>query len=351
MSVSLVLLVLLGGALLVPLFGAGDDENDTASDTDNEILGGSGPDVINGTDDNDLIRTFLGEDTIYGNDGNDNIFSGGDDDYVEGGRGNDFVRAGSGNDEIYGEEGDDRLFGEQGDDYIDGGSGDDIIRGGWGDDLIFGRGGADSMTGADNNDTIFGWQNGTFMNGGLTDADNPDQSNDDTLVMVTGEGVMTNGTGDNMNIALANVTDGQDTSITVTDFDPADDTLVLTVDYATFDDEDVVIPPMFIVTYSFVDATATTGAGMLVEVAWDNEGENGDVAESESASAFLLGFSPANAAGFGLDPNGGTIDPDDPDAPISIDVHLTNEASLDDPVATLQGIGVSTPAMAAWPPT
>jgi hypothetical protein len=344
MSVSVVLLVLLGGALLIPLFGRDDDENENENDIDNEILGGSGNDVIDGTEENDLIRTFLGDDTIFGNDGNDNIRSGGGDDYVEGGLGNDFVRAGSGDDEIFGEEGDDRLFGEQGDDYIDGGSGDDIIRGGWGDDLILGRGGADNMTGADNNDTIFGWQNGTVMNGGLTDADNPDQSNDDTLVMVTGEGVMTNGTGDNMNIALANITDGQDTFISVTDFDPADDTLVLTVDYATNGTPMAQGDAEFTINYEFLEGTEDRGAGMLVTVTWDNP--DGDVTDQESASAFLEGVVPGRP-GIPVDtPVSGELDGS---TLIDVDIYLTNGASLDDPLATMDQIGISTPAMAAWP--
>ncbi|WP_333712609.1 calcium-binding protein [Yoonia sp.] len=346
MSVSVVLLVLLGGALLIPLFGGDDDETDNENEIDNEILGGPGNDVIDGTEENDLIRTFLGDDTIYGNGGNDRIFSGGGDDIVYGGLGNDFVRGGSGNDRIFGEEGDDRLFGDQGDDYIDGGSGDDIIRGGRGDDLIFGRGGADVMSGEDNNDTIFGWQNGTVMNGGLTDADNPDQSNDDTLVMVTGEGVMTNGTGDNMNIALANVSDGQETSIIVTDFDRADDTLVLTVDYATDGTPMMQGDADFTINYAFQDATPDRGAGMLVTVTWDNA--DGDVTDQESASAFLEGF----RIGFGgipgnTPPSGEIVD----NSLINVEVYLTNEASLDDPVATLQGIGISTPAMETWFPT
>ena len=345
MSVSLVLLVLLGGALLIPLFGEGDEDEGK-----NEMLGGPGDDEIDGTPENDLIRTFLGNDTIYGNEGNDEIRSGDGDDYIEGGLGLDYVKAGEGNDEVYGQEADDRLFGDQGDDYLDGGRGSDVIRGGWGNDLIFGGsenldGQVDVLSGEDNSDTIFGWD-GAIMSGGITDtSDNPNDDNDDTLVQVTGSGQMENpGTGDNnTNIALANVRDSQLTYIEVSGFDVDNDQLVLTVDHATSPGTD---PAVFTINYEFLPADENRGAGMLITVVWENPYGHLEAGEYESSSAFLQGLFP----GFGGIPDttplsGEIVD----DSLISVDVHLTENASLTDPLSTMNQIGINTLAMQAWP--
>ena len=344
MSVSLVLLVLLGGALLVPLFGGGDDDGD---DNKNELLGTPESDTIEGTDGNDLIRTWLSDDTVYGNGGNDEIRPGGGNDYVEGGDGLDFIRAEEGDDAVFGNDQDDRIFGDKGDDWLDGGRGSDVVRGGWGNDLIFGGsdnldGQTDVLSGEDNSDTIFGWGDGTSMNGGLTDVDNPNQDNDDTLVMVTGEGEMENRTGDNTNIGLANVGDEQDTFITVTDFDIADDTLVLTIDYETADGFDVDPSQTLVVSYSFEDSEA--GGGMKVTVSWVSPDD--DVVDQESASAFLVGVTQELSALSGLE-DSGTLPQDG--SIIMVEVYLTNEASLDDPLATMGEIGYNTLAMQAWP--
>ena len=345
MDVSLYLLAALGLLLLIPIFGADD-----GGDDDNEILGSSRDDLVNGTEGNDLIRTFRGEDEIYGNGGNDQIFSDEDDDYIEGGDGLDYVKAGPGNDEVYGNDQDDRLFGDQGDDYLDGGRGADVVRGGRGDDLIFGGssnlpGQVDQLSGEDDDDTIFGWGDGTILNGGSNDIENPG-SNDDTLIMVTGEGIMTNSTGFNTNIGLANIQDDDETEVVVNDFDLEDDNLVLTVDYNTTGTPMDNVDADFRVDYSFVAATSERGAGMEVTLTWLNP--DGDVTQSESASAFLLGYSAVTAASFGLDPAGGSFTPGDVAAPFSVDAYLTQNASLTDPIATLDQIGITTTAIDVW---
>ena len=348
MSVSLVLLALLGGALLIPLFGGDEDEG---ADGKNEMLGGPDDDTINGTEGNDLIRTFLGNDTVFGNDGNDEIRPGGGDDYVEGGDGLDFIRAEEGDDAVFGGNQDDRIFGDQGDDYLDGGRGSDVVRGGWGNDLIFGgsdnlEGQTDVLSGEDNSDTIFGWD-GASMSGGLTDDDNPNTDNDDTLVQVTGSGQMENpGTGDaNTNIALANVSDEQLTYIEVGGFDVENDQLVLTVDHATSAGTDTAD---FTISYEFLPADGDTGAGMLITVTWNNPYDGLTSDQYESSSAFLEGIIPG-APGIPADtPTSGEIVDD---SLISVDVYLTENASLTDPIATMDQIGISTPAMEAWPST
>ncbi len=71
-------------------------------------LGGDeGRNILEGSDDHDLIIGFGGRDTLYGHDNDDELF---------GGRGND---------RLFGGEGDDRLIGEWGNDFLQGGAGDD----------------------------------------------------------------------------------------------------------------------------------------------------------------------------------------------------------------------------------
>ena len=87
------------------------------------------------------------DDVIYGYDG-DNI--------LKGGGGNDSLIGGKGNDIIEGDEGDDWLFGNHGNDTLTGGSGNDILKGSDGDDIyIFNKGdGNDTIYDENGNDTI-----------------------------------------------------------------------------------------------------------------------------------------------------------------------------------------------------
>jgi Ca2+-binding RTX toxin-like protein len=105
----------------------------------NPIDGTPGPDYRGGTTRGDHIRTFEGNDTVYGNDGNDLIEGGADDDRLFGGYGGDRVFGGDGDDVIEGNYGDDRLFGGAGNDrfatYLFDGS--DTIYGGDGNDFAY----------------------------------------------------------------------------------------------------------------------------------------------------------------------------------------------------------------------
>ena len=100
-------------------------------DTDEDLEGGAG---------NDLIAGELGSDSILGNDGDDvirgdlNLRNPQDD--IEGG--DDFIDGGAGNDRIGGKSGNDTLLGGSGDDTIWGDDGDDILRGGLGNDELIG---------------------------------------------------------------------------------------------------------------------------------------------------------------------------------------------------------------------
>lgn len=68
-------------------------------------------------------------------------------DTITGSAAADFIRGGKGDDDILGSGGGDRLFGDKNRDFLDGGLGNDILRGGKGVDLLFGGEGADTLIG------------------------------------------------------------------------------------------------------------------------------------------------------------------------------------------------------------
>jgi Ca2+-binding RTX toxin-like protein len=96
------------------LFGTGDFLENIVSGTGNDILsGGTGNNNIFGNNGNDSINSAAGNDTLDGGFG---------DDTLRGGLGNDFFSAAQGNDYLFGEGGDDSLYGGVGNDtyWIDG---------------------------------------------------------------------------------------------------------------------------------------------------------------------------------------------------------------------------------------
>jgi len=93
------------------------------------LTGGSGQDVIAGTD---------SAETLSGGGGSDGLYANGGDDVLDGGAANDYLGGGSGAD---------TLTGGDGDDTVDGGPGDDLIVGGSG-------AGADTYTGGDGVDEV-----------------------------------------------------------------------------------------------------------------------------------------------------------------------------------------------------
>lgn len=152
----------------VPLSTAGDlidggSGNDTirAPQGDNNILGGTGHDLIYaGTpvyespfDDpffwrelDDLVRGGGGNDTIFGQGGPDRLYGEAGADRIFGGQGNDTILGGAGKDRLFGDEGDDLLRGGQGNDVIDGGKGSDTLTGNAGADSFIFTGGRDRIT-------------------------------------------------------------------------------------------------------------------------------------------------------------------------------------------------------------
>jgi hypothetical protein len=72
-----------------------------------------------------------------------------------GGAGNDLISGGSGHDRIFGEGGCDILLGNFGNDHLDGGDGDDFLFGGLGDDVLIGGLGYDWLFGGPGRNRLF----------------------------------------------------------------------------------------------------------------------------------------------------------------------------------------------------
>ncbi len=117
--------------------GADDDDAPTAEPGEEQtgtvlndiLLGGGGPDTLEGGEGNDVLVGDAGNDSLNGN---------AQGDLVLGGTGNDILRGALGDDLLIGGAGNDTLFGGQGDDELIGSSGSDTLFGGDGDDLLLG---------------------------------------------------------------------------------------------------------------------------------------------------------------------------------------------------------------------
>ncbi|MDX1976087.1 MAG: CARDB domain-containing protein [Pseudanabaenaceae cyanobacterium bins.68] len=125
------------------------------------VLGLSGNDFINGTEQSDRVFGNLGLDSIFGAGGNDQLFGGAASDSLDGG---------AGNDTLFGNVDNDTLIGGRGNDILHGGQGNDVLTGGEGDDLLVGDRGLDFMTGGTGAD-IFGLRGFGTATADITQAD------------------------------------------------------------------------------------------------------------------------------------------------------------------------------------
>jgi VCBS repeat-containing protein len=131
----------------------------------NEFIGSSGNDNIDGSDQDEIIRGEAGQNVLYGGGGNDQLFGGNESDFISGDAGSDLIKGGDGDDLIDGDgilassvanslglaetvldplNANDILEGDDGDDILLGGIGDDRLIPGKGDDLIDGGEGTDT---------------------------------------------------------------------------------------------------------------------------------------------------------------------------------------------------------------
>lgn len=182
------------------------------------LAGGTGDDMIHGGDGNDLLSGGDGDDTLRGGNGDDTILGGEGDDQLFGGEGNDLLVGGGGDDLLVGGGGDDTLIGGEGHDTLKGGEGNDLLVAGPGSNLLFGGDGNDTLVGAIDGPRPEGEQ--SFLNGG---------AGDDLLVLGAGD-VAHGGPGAD-SFALGQWLIGNGMA-EVTDFNPAEDRLVLSFDPA-----------------------------------------------------------------------------------------------------------------------
>jgi Ca2+-binding RTX toxin-like protein len=245
-----------------------------------ELLLGSGNDVVVGSGGNETIAAGAGDDSVSGGGGNDVIGGGDGDDTLDGGDGNDFIIGGSGDDIIQGGFGNDTILGGSGDDSIDDAGGDDSIDAGAGNDTVNDSGSADIIHLGSGKDVLNLYSAG--FNGGTGAANAGENqvidggSGEDTLNVIYG--------GFNCEGGLRGVVDQSDGSAAnfeVVNIDPTNGgEVTFIVDRGAF---------MPTAEVNFVDV----GSGDDAFVAEGNEGTN------DALSLAGLDFNDVNGASFG----------------------------------------------------
>ncbi|TMV04841.1 calcium-binding protein [Ruegeria sediminis] len=213
-------------------------------EADNDLSGLDGNDQINGYGGQDVIAGGAGNDTLFGAGGNDVLEGGPGDDELHGGDGDDVLLGGDGPDALFGHfgddrldggAGDDRLIGGQGNDWLSGGDGDDALQGGDGDDVLEGGAGEDTLFGGDGNDVISGHDGAEgnakdYLNGG---------AGEDRIFADSGD-IVSGGDGSDDVILMDSA---PSEAVTVTDFQPGADRLLVTWDDAANPDPEIAIRP------------------------------------------------------------------------------------------------------------
>jgi predicted outer membrane repeat protein len=141
--------------------------NFTPNIVENILNGSDNHDIITGSDIFEEIPGFGGNDFIRGMSGNDNIFGGDRDDTLHGNMGNDFIDGQAGNDLIHGGQDNDILFGNIGDDILFGDFGNDTLMGEDGNDFMNGNQDNDFLDGGVGNDTLHGGKQNDILKGNL----------------------------------------------------------------------------------------------------------------------------------------------------------------------------------------
>jgi Ca2+-binding RTX toxin-like protein len=136
----------------------------------NNLSGGNGDDLLNGTPGDDNLSGGNGKDTLNGLGGNDTLIGGNGGDILNGGDGNDLLQGDDSDDSSNGK---DILTGGAGKDTLNGGNGKDDLTGGTGNDILTGGSGSDTFIFAalDGSDTITDFNDGLDyigLSGGLS---------------------------------------------------------------------------------------------------------------------------------------------------------------------------------------
>ena len=197
----------------------GDDQVNGYAGADT-LIGGAGDDQLIGDD---------GTDTLLGGEGNDTLDGGDGDDFLVGEGGNDSLTGGQGRDALSGGDGADSLNGGTDADFLDGGAGNDALMGWLGDDKLYGGAGADVLMGGDGKDYLDGTAQESAQ---VPLSDRQDYLNGDTGndTIVAGPGDWATGGEGADEFDLAGWLDQGGGVVTITDYDPAEDRLVLVYD-------------------------------------------------------------------------------------------------------------------------
>lgn len=219
----IVLSILFGVGIAFALGGGSDGGGGSGGDpgfTD-------GPDVITGTEEADRLTSGAGDDTVNGLGGDDQIFLGPGRDVANGGEGDDEIFGEGGGDVVTGGPGNDRIFLGDGFDestefVLDGvpqDLGDDLIRGGADNDVITDTHGSNQIFGEEGADVIFAVDNigvegqPDILSGGFgTD-----------LIFGDDGDIITGGAREDTFVAVFD--EANDDPVTITDYDPATETL------------------------------------------------------------------------------------------------------------------------------
>ncbi len=160
----------------VEAYGGAGDDIIWGGDYDCPTCGVMG-DFLFGGDGDDILRGFMGRNTIYGDQAGGTCTSLTCDDFLGGGQGGDLLSGGPGKDKLEGKKGDDCLWGGADRDTEFGGPGEDNMFGGPDPDFMYGGNGADASTacgmsgqhgmrGGQGSDHLFGQRHNDFLFGG-----------------------------------------------------------------------------------------------------------------------------------------------------------------------------------------
>lgn len=232
---------------------------------------GEGSVEIEGTDGNDIIDAGEDVEVSFGQGGDDVLLGANHDQVLFGGDGDDVLFGEGGGDQIFGDSGTNTLFGGDGGDLIVSESGTDAVYGGAGDDAIFSNFNGDTVPGE------FGIVSGGEGNDGI-------QVQAGTVLIELGAGT------DDVMVRADELLDDQNTLAIITDFDPAEDQLLLEVLSPDFAMEAGVngIPLEFEAT--LIDTSL--GPATLVVPAASSQAQADAIGAASVGHAVLIGVTP-----------------------------------------------------------
>ncbi len=246
----------------------GTDVIDDDSIRDAQNYPATGSVEIEGTD---------GDDTIDANEDVEVAFGEGGDDIILGAAHNQVIFGGEGDDVVFGKGGDDQLFGDEGDDTIVGGAGNDLIVSQVGADVLFGGSGDDNIYVATSVDGVQDTAAFDVVNAG---------TGDDSVILSAGAALIELGTGADDVLVLGD----NDPVAIITDFDPAEDQIVLGVfaEQYTFADN----ASSMEISYVLSEIETSQGMATLVVPAVENEELQDAFADASIGHAVLIGVTP-----------------------------------------------------------